>query len=301
MHDLSSHSRFAATGSSAPAKQALNVQPQVMLRTTLRTAHGSPANRRNARELAWAWVRAKWPAVQVSPLDRERSRFSCAMPGVELAVSTNGDGSVWSMTVANSDRAGACTWMTRAMVVESGEVDTLDVQTSCIEVTRAPVVLAPPRLLGMWVERLDLQDGGVPVLGEAREVEDEEQLEDFCNHVLSPQRRLPVIALANSPHSRFYGVDPKGLAEAVRGMAHVAFLGPQVSGQVAQRFGAEFGLIPTAARIYGPGFAAGADPASHPLLRNTRRPNSAKADDPGAFRRALCRRICDMSVTSAQG
>ncbi|MGS0757813.1 hypothetical protein ACVBEH_25990, partial [Roseateles sp. GG27B] len=119
--------------------------------------------------------------------------------------------------MAHSERDGARTWMTRVLVAEDGDADVMGLQTSCTDLPFAPLVVAPPRLLGLWVERLQLEDGGLAVLGEPREVSDDDQLDAFCRHVMSERRTLPIIALANSPHSRFYGVDPRGLAEAVRG------------------------------------------------------------------------------------
>ncbi len=308
MQDLPSHSSNAyakrgsssSSSSSSSSNTANSKAARVMLRSTLRSRHGSPINRRNARDLTWAWVKAKWPSMQITPQDRERREFTCALPGMELAVATSGNGAVWSLTVAHSERDGARTWSVRAIVADSGGVDTLDVQTSCTEAGVGPLVLAPPRLLSMWVEKLALEDGGLPVLGEAREVEDEQQLDAFCRHVLSKQRRLPVIALTHSPRSRFYGVDPKGLAEALRGMAHVAFLPPHLAAEASERFGADFGLLAGAARIYGAGFGPEAAPAAHPLIKNPRSVRAAESADPAAFRRLLCRRVFEMSVNAAR-
>ncbi len=51
-------------------------------------------------------------------------------------------------------------------------------------------------------------------------------------------------------------------------------------------------MVHGAARIYGAGFAPGADPRDHPLVRD----GSPRGEDPGAFRRLLCRKVCAMSV-----
>ena len=131
------------------------------------------------------------------------------------------------------------------------------------------------------------------MLGEARDVHDAAQLEAFCKHVLSSERHLPVIALTTSARSRFYGVDPRGLAEAVRGLAHVACLAPEVASEVVMRFGKDFGLVHGAARIYAAGFNPDALPQDHPLIRDT----SVRAKDPGAFRRLLCQKVCALSVS----
>lgn len=263
-----------------------------VVRISLRSAVHSPTNRRRARELAWEWVSVKWPRLMPSATDMENVHFERSLPGQQLSVSTSADGSVWTLAVAHNERGGARTWMTRAMVADTGDADVMALQTSCSDVPNSPLVVAPPRLLGAWVERLELQDGGVAVLGEARDVNDPAQLAAFCDHLLSAERQLPVIALTTSVRSRFYGVDPRGLAEAVRGLAHVACLAPDVASAVAARFGTDFGVVHGAARIYAAGFNPDAFPQDHPLIRDT----SSRAQDPGAFRRLLCQKVCALSV-----
>lgn len=269
-----------------------------VVRSTLRSAVHSRINRRRAQELVWEWVGAKWPRLMPSPSEIDAGHFESSVPGQELAVSTTSDGSVWTLAVAYNERRGPRTWMTRAVVADTGDADVMGLQTSCTDVPDAPLVVAPPRLLGAWVERLELEDGAVAVLSEPRDVNDSAQLAAFCQHVLSGERSLPVIALANRPKSRFYGVDPRGLAEAVRGLAHVACLGPNVSASVADRLGHDFGVLPGAARIYAPGFGATAGPQHHPLVRDAKAVG-AQFDDAGAFRRLLCQKICALSVDTA--
>ena len=270
-----------------------------VVRSALRSAVHSPANRHRAQQLAWDWVGTKWPRLLPSPSEMERGHFECAVPGQELLVKTSSDGSVWTLAVAYNERRGTRTWMTRAVVADAGEADLMGLETSCTDVPDAPLVVAPPRLLGNWVECLQLEDGSVAVLGAPREVNDQVQLAAFCKHVLSGERRLPVIALANKPNSRFYGVDPRGLAEAVRGLAHVACLTPEMALDVAQQLGHEFGIVPGAARIYAPGFDTSSQPSGHPLVRDNRA-TGPRSEDAGAFRRLLCQKVCALSVFAAQ-
>ena len=270
-----------------------------VVRSALCSAVHSPANRHRAQQLVWDWVGAKWPRLLPSPSEMERGHFEYAVPGQELLVKTSSDGSVWTLAVAYNERRGTRTWMTRAVVADAGDADFMGLETSCTDVPDAPLVIAPPRLLGSWVERLELEDGAVAVLGAPREVNDQVQLAAFCKHVLSGKRRLPVIALANKPNSRFYGVDPRGLAEAVRGLAHVACLTPELAPDVAQQLGHEFGIVPGAARIYAPGFAANSQSRDHPLVRDSRAAG-LRSEDAGAFRRLLCQKVCALSVFAAQ-
>ncbi len=272
---------------------------RLVVRANLRSSAHSVANRARARELAWRWVGAKWPRLLPSPYEMERGQFERSLPGQELVVSTTDNGAVWSLKVAHSLRTGGRTWMTQVQVTDAGSADVVGLQTACTDDPDAPLVVAPPRLLGDWVEHLDLQDAGLAVLGAPREVIDNWQLDALCNHLLAEDRRLPVIALVNRPQSRSYGVDPDGLAENLRGLAHVACVAPHLADDIAARIGPDFCVIPGAARIFGAGSQSSANPESHPLLQDVARPGTNKAADPGAFRRLLHKKICALSV--AQG
>ena len=266
-----------------------------VVRVALHSRRHSDANRQRARELAWQWVAAKWPKLVPSREQMELHQFAHAVPGQQIVMSSAADQSNWSLAVAFDEKSGARTWMTQVEVVDDGDSDVLRLQTSCTDVSDAPLVVAPPRLLGSWVECMELDDGPFAVLGEPREVADEKQLEGFLAHVTSRERTLPVIALANRPQTRFYGVDPRGLATAVRGLAHVICLDPDIATEVAERLDPRLGIVPGAARIYSAKVPLVADSHDHPLVRNTRAIGNAQ-DSAGAFRRLLCQKICAMSV-----
>lgn len=272
---------------------------KLVVRSTLHSTTHSAANRRRAQELAWRWVGAKWPRLLPSAIDMERSSLERALPGQELSISTDAGGSVWSLSVACTQKGSARTWMTRAQVADTAEGDVMGLQTACIDVPDAPLVVAPPRLLADWVEGLAFEDAGLAVQGAPREVIDPQQLEALCNHLLSAQsaqRTLPVIALVNKPQTRYYGVDPHGLAESLRGMAHVACIAPHLAASVSETLGPDFGVAQGAARIYAPGFGVSANPAAHPLVRDNSARSPSRRDDPGAFRRQLRKTICELSV-----
>jgi hypothetical protein len=205
---------------------------------------------------------------------------------------------VWALEVAYTERDGTRTWKTQATVADAGDADIVGLRTTCSSHGGAPLVIAPPRLLGAWVQNLDFDDGGVPVIGEPRMVDDEAQLAAFTTHLLSAARSLPIIALTNKPGSRYYGVDPRGLAEAVRGLAHVTCFAPAMAGALTASLTRSLGLAAGAARVYAPGFAATADREDHPLVRDPASRQLEGVRDQGAFRRLLCRRICAMSVAA---
>jgi hypothetical protein len=282
------------------SNQSLHADPQPVVRSVLKSKAHSHGNRGLARQLVWNWVRAKWPRLVPSPSELERPDFKCTLPGRSLSFSTKADGSVWTLEVGYVESGSQRAWMTRAIVADTGEADLMALQTSCTNIASAPAVIAPPRLLGAWVERLDLEDGGISVIGEPRPVDDPEGLDAFCEHLHSVNRLLPVIALVNRPNSRYYGVDPRGLSEAVRGLAHVACLAPDIAAEARMRLGKKFGPVPGAARIYAPNFTKEAVPGDHPLIRF---PSSSSSDsgNPGAVRRLLCQTVCGMSVRSSEG
>ena len=281
------------------------VQP--VLRSVLFGTQSSVAQRRRAQELAWAWVGSKWSRLFNAVEDRSAPAVHVAQSGAELQAGSSDNGQTWSLSVAHRERDGGRTWLTRADVgtqrAETGDVDVFSIVTACTPLDEPPRVLAPPGVLHLWVDRLGLDDGGVGIVGEAREVLDDEQLNAFFQHVLSPQRRLPIVALCHQPRSQYYGVDPQALATAVRGVAHVACLTTQTCEAVRLRWGQELAPVAGAARLYLPGFHMGMATALPnlelaPLWRDPRPPGTPRSVEPGAYRRLLCQRRCGLSVVS---
>ena len=285
----------------SPGKAIPNTRNDATLvvSSALRSKAHSHDNRRRAKDLVWGWVGAKWSRLLPSAAELESDQIEVSLPGRRLTVSSNGDGSVWTLEVAYSERTGTRSWITRAVVADTGEADVMAVQTACTDLATGPAVIAPPKLLGSWVHRLELEDGGVAVMGEPRLVSDQEGLVAFCGHVLSDERTLPVIALTNKPNSRYYGVDPRGLSESVRGLAHVVCLTPELATDAGGRLGKRLVPVPGVPRIYGPNFSPDAAPKDHPLIRKSAGSAAQPADDPGASRRLLCQRVCAMSAGSS--
>ncbi|MCB2003413.1 MAG: hypothetical protein KDH93_00270 [Rhodoferax sp.] len=281
-----SHESRNANASPSPIRPVVYAQ--------LRAATPADQTGRLARDLAWQWVASKWPRLLPSAAGMDSDHYARSAPGQKLVAASQAHGG-WAMTVAYDERHGSRTWVTHVEIGRADGAPTLSIQTGCTAQVDTPLVVAPPRLLGSWVERLELVDGPVGVISEPRTVSDPEQLENFLAHVSSTRRTLPIIALANRPGTRFFGVDPAGLAMAVRGLAHVACLSPEVSDAVAERLGPHLGVVAGAARIYGAGVPIAASSRQHPLVRNHHAGGSSPANA-GAFRRQLCQRICALSV-----
>ncbi len=331
---LSSASQSAA----APRHQPDCETVEPVLRSLLHGSKPSAEHRRRAQDLAWQWLGNKWPRLLNAVSDRSAKEVHVAVPGAELLVASHGNGQSWSLAVAHRERDGGRTWLTRAQVAagqgvegtdgkgsdacehrnhredrehhESREqhandrCDVFSVQTSCTALAQRPRVLAPPGVLQLWVDRLALEDGGFSVLGQTHEVFELGQLEAFFGHVQAPLRRLPIVALCHQPRSQYYGVDPQALAIAVRGMAHVVCFSTETCAVVAQQWGLHLAPVAGAARLYMPGFTAGlaaALPAARlaPLWRDPRAPGTPRNAEPGAYRRLLCQKLCEGSVTAA--
>lgn len=277
----------------------MSLVPEIVVRAALKSPTPADENRRLARDLVWSWVGTKWPRLVPPRAQLDSGQLHCTLPGRRLTVHTSEDGAAWTLEIAYSERDGACTWTTRAVVADLGDSDLFALQTTCAPLP-AQRRIAPPRVLGRWVDRLRLDDAGVPVQGEPHPVEGQ-QLAALYEHLLSRERSLPVVVLGNQPGSRYYGVDPRGLAEAVCGLAHVACLTPQAIAAFTGHFGRRLAPESAAVRIYMPGFGADADYRDHPLLRLADSPNLRHGEpDAGAFRRAVCERICELSVVATR-
>jgi hypothetical protein len=285
-------------------------QPEVdrvlpVLRSDLFSTRSSAAQRQRAQDLAWHWVGRKWARLLGAVDDRTAPQVQVHQPGAQLQAGSSNNGQTWSLAVAHREKDGGRTWLTRADVGTQkgpdGDVDVFSIVTACTPLDEAPRVLAPPGVLQLWVDRLGLDDGGMDIVGEARDVADDDQLDAFYQHVLSPQRRLPIVALCHQPRSLYYGVDPQALATAVRGVAHVACLTPQTSADVRLRWGSDLAPVAGAARLYSPNFHTGLAAAMPhhelaPLWHDPRPPGTPRSVEPGAYRRLLCQRVCGLSV-----
>ena len=272
-----------------------------MLRAILSSPTHTAANRRLAKDLVWRWVGSRWPFLVPSAAVMERSHIESALPGRALSVATSDDGSEWSLSVAIQEREHAPVWVTRASVADTGRADRLALETTCSDPGAAPVI-APPAVLGAWVDRLALHDADVPVLAVPRFLDDEEQATTFLAQVAAQRRRLPLLLLAAKGESKYYGADPRVLAEAVRGLAHVACLAAPALRTVSAAWGRALAPVPGAVRIYVPGAplqpeAARCHPTVHPA-REATAPDGARRPA-GDFRRQLLRRLCQLSVAAA--
>jgi len=272
---------------------------RTVMRSSLRCTRPSASNRRRAQELAWRWVGTKWPRLVPASGERDGIAVERAAPGQELMATTSADGGTWTLSLAHASAKGDRTWLIEAEVANADGCDVLRIQTSWAGDADGPVVVAPPRLMRLWVENLEIDDDGVAVTSDPHSLDDHGHAEAFCEHVLSGARTLPIVALSHGAHSRSYGVDPRTLAESLSGLAHVVCLSPAVAELVSERLGKALAPNSGAARIYAPGFDPADTPDDHPLIKTAKRRAGEVPDDAGSTRRLLVQQVCGFSVRAA--
>lgn len=273
---------------------------QLMVCSTLKSRARTAANRQRARQLAWRWIREKWPRLVHGDMDPTAARLERSCPGASLTVSNGIEGATWVAEVIELARDSR-EWRTRAAVAEGQDFDILKIEIACSPMATPPAVLAPPKLLAAWTAGLQLHDAAEPVLGEPWCVNDEAAAADFVEHLVAEQRSLPVITLASKGSSRYFGVDPEVMATTMKGMAHVACVTPEARLVVARRLGARLSPVQGAARIYGPGLGPDDPPGHHPLVRPPGPDDTPRDKAPVvSFRQSIIRSACATSARVAE-
>ena len=267
---------------------------RTLVRSLLRTKHRSPKTYRAAQELAWRWVRVRWPGLVPAIVMREDIEFRLELPGRAVSSSVTRDGACWILEVTHRDSAGNRVWKTQAVTARCKNSDVLAVQTSCSAIGDPPAVVAPPKLLVDWAQRFELEDGGVPISDVPMPVADSAQLDAFWAHVASPTRALPIVALTCKRNSRYYGLDPRNLAQALQGVAHVRCLTAESAAKMAARLGGLLAPVPGALRIYVPG----ADWASKDALIGIPGSSGNEPGEASFLRKRLCRDVCALGAAN---
>ncbi|MGE4240480.1 hypothetical protein [Ramlibacter sp.] len=283
------------------AKAGSPSRHEAVLRSLMSCQAHSAANRRLARDIVWRWLGSRWPHLRPNAALMERDELESASGRSSLRVATSEDGAVWTLTVSSREREADPEWTTRAVVADGGAADLVAVETSCSDLSAAWVI-SPPAVLGQWVDRLRLEDAGVPVTGQPRHVTDEAQARALFDHVTGDGRRLAVVLLAAKGDSQYYGVDPRMVAQSVRGLAHVACLTAPALGEWSKLCGRAASPVTGTARIYVPGYGArstGNDVAP-PSFSVLPRPDLATEGKSQAteLRHRLSRQLCALTVAT---
>ncbi|AIB12673.1 hypothetical protein ABAZ39_11865 [Azospirillum argentinense] len=131
-----------------------------------------------------------------------------------------------------------------------------------------PIEPHTPGFVQQVAAKCRLMAGSQAILSTASEFIDGDDPEALIDHLLDPGRVLPtfVLTLPDVASADTPLIDPKSLARAVLGLAHVVVAHPATSWQLTERFGRRLSVFGGAARVYLPGFDDGADPYRHRLI-----------------------------------
>lgn len=273
-------------------------QYRLMVSSTLKSRVHSAANRQRAQQLAWRWIRDRWPRLAHGVADPAGGRMERFHAGARLTVLSEDRAASWIAEITDIARDSR-PWRTRVAIMDGPDVDILMIQAACVQTLATPAKVAPPRLLAAWAEGLEIHDAAEPAFGVPWSVDDEAGIERLLGHLLAEHRSLPVITLASKGTSRYFGVDPAALATAMQGMAHVVCVTQEARLGVSRRLGARLAPVQGAARIYAPGLREGDSAEHHPLVRPPGADQVAQDRATPSFRLAIIGSACAASVRAA--
>ena len=176
-----------------------------------------------------------------------------------------------ALEVTSEDRSGDLVdWMAKVTVVESRQtIASIRVERTAQGNVVRPLATRPkpPQLVTALVDRddLDLVDGPVPICAAPRYLT-EQLVESFVARLLlSPARRLPVVAVSEAHGTSTAVVNPNRLAADLVGLAHVWLVPSDVSWHLSERLSRRLSVYNGATRIWWPGLSVTDSPNDHPL------------------------------------
>ncbi len=239
--------------------------------TALTQRHSTGYSREFMRETVMTWAAREWPELLIGR-DAGGIRFEAHSPCASVEVTCAVDGEyVWSLKATRTDVAGRV-WETCVLVLGAVDRDLLSVRTGY---TGDAILALPgarqPQFLHSLVDHLPFEDGDYPLTTVPRQVCSVAACDNLRDHLLSPRRKLPILAVATSVPSQFDAPESPepagaGLARALCGLVHVVSLGgvggPCLEASLGRRMAVHAGET----RLFMPGLQVDADPANHPAF-----------------------------------
>jgi hypothetical protein len=183
-------------------------------------------------------------------------------PGVKFGVATNDK--IWVAKVEHSDREIRDRyWTTEVCVVEDTDFALLGVRNVCTSgadvVDEVPV--STPNFVKFFAKRIGLLDADTEISADVWRIQDEQDLDDLYDLVVSPERFLPVI-LVTEP----YRINIDDFARNAVGVAHVVALPDSLSLAWTERITKEMSAYLGAIRTYNPDVdLRSGSPFDHPM------------------------------------
>lgn len=236
------------------------------------------------------WASEKFPRLVSRARSRDRT-FVLQDERVRLDVHAGDDELFsWAFRCEHPDASTpGRRWRTEVCLANFEGIDHLAVRNSCLGAAGAGVKATQPRFLRPLVDHLTYRDGGIRVGARPLFAQRPQAFENFCDHLQSRHRRLPLVVLApqlgeidDEPR---YGTNPWTLAQWLCGLAHVVAVADYAGERLQRLLGAAWSLPPGGARVVYPGVADD----GHPLFE----PNSGPA-----LHDALCGRLYAQSTAA---
>ena len=236
---------------------------------------GSGYSRDYLRETVLAWGARRWPDLFDGRNEYATDDLETELGSALVQVTSPRDsGLAWSFRGIRPGLTASRLWETRVLFLSQGDQDLLFVGTGYLGQTDAPVAVAQPGFLCGIIDHLPFDDGGYRICTEPRQVLNDAAFASFRDHLLSPRRTMPVLALGSSPawgEARDWADsgtgDARSIARGLCGLAHVVCLGPLVLSKLESWLGSELAVKVGQARLFMPGLGDGsAGAADHPLF-----------------------------------
>ena len=250
--------------------------------TALTQRHGSGYSREFIRERVMSWATQKWPDLLVGR-DACVVDFAAHAASASVQVRCASDGAYsWAFKGIGPDGSGRL-WETCVLVLGAEDQDLLAVRTGYVGPTAATPFCAQPRFLCSLIEHLPFEDGGYAIGTQSRRVFSLGDFDTFRDHLLSPRRTLPILAVADDAESGVKASpSPRSavLARALCGVAHVVSLAGVGVSCLEECLGPRMAVRAGEARLFMPGLAAaGANPKAHQTISSPLAPSTSEASD----------------------
>lgn len=176
---------------------------------------------------------------------------------------------LWALRAEDPDKdVAGRTWSTE--IVIGGEVgNSPHVSLRLIVSTSEPDFAIEPHVPGpvlQMIEAPGLIRGARRLSSEPVTFHTENDVQDLCDHLEDPERRLPIIVVALPDSGGKPQINAKVLAKAVAGLARIVLLPAELTWVLTDRFGKYRSVFNGGVRAYLRGFSATDDPFRHRLF-----------------------------------
>lgn len=239
--------------------------------------------------LAWAQKRA---GGRLPPEAWKFQEFDLPRGGrnsTAVTISTE-DVDLWALRAEDPDKDIAGRVWSTEVVIGSQKDQRPHLSLRLIASTNENNFRVEPHVPGLVLQLIDgpgLIRGARPLTSTPRQITNENDAQDLCDHLEDPERRLPVFVVTADDFDGKTLIDHAAVARATAGFARVAVVPAELSWILTQRFGKFRSVFGGAVREYLPSFSASDDPYRHRLHLANQLRDKPNADTCAASLRAV--------------